>query len=245
MWQIITKALYKIGRAIAVALYSLGMQLRYAHHRVAGAIEIDWDAIHANRVAVINLLLAPRPGARYLEIGCAGNVAFNSVISADKTGVDPAAGGTHRMTSDAFFAATDEAYDVIFIDGLHTYAQVRRDVIHALRHLAPGGWIVLHDLFPRDWREEHVPCLHDSWTGDVWKVAFELSQTPGLEFILLQIDMGVGIVKPLAATPAETITLADLSAELASERFSYFLEHHRRLPLKSWGEGREWIAARV
>ena len=38
-------------------------------------------------------------------------------------GVDPLLGGTHRMTSDAFFAANADAFDLIFIDGLH---QVRR-----------------------------------------------------------------------------------------------------------------------
>lgn len=34
-------------------------------------------------------------------------------------GVDPLLGGTHRMTSDAFFAANTEHFDLIFIDGLH------------------------------------------------------------------------------------------------------------------------------
>lgn len=245
MGEIIVHALYKAGRALAVAVYSVGMQLWYWRHRVAGRIEIDWAAIPFNRVAVLNLLLAKKAGARYLEIGCAGNIAFNSVIAADKIGVDPAAGGTHRMTSDAFFAGTDAKFDVIFIDGLHTYEQVRRDVQQALLHLNSDGWIVLHDLFPRDWREEHVPCLYETWTGDVWKVAFELKQTPGVEFALLQIDMGVGIVKPLASTRAEAVQLADLTAELTPRHFDYFYAHHRELPLKTYPEGRQWIEQRL
>lgn len=30
-------------------------------------------------------------------------------------------GGTHRMTSDAFFATNEEQFDLVFIDGLHHY----------------------------------------------------------------------------------------------------------------------------
>ncbi|MFI5135627.1 MAG: hypothetical protein ACHQD9_07220, partial [Chitinophagales bacterium] len=44
------------------------------------------------------------------------------------------------------------------------------------------GWIVLHDLLPRDWLEEHVPRLSDTWMGDVWKCAFEVAETPEIDF---------------------------------------------------------------
>ncbi|MBP0574550.1 class I SAM-dependent methyltransferase, partial [Mycobacterium tuberculosis] len=87
-----------------------------------------------------------------------------------------------RMTSDAFFATNTENFDVVFIDGLHEYAQVRRDVVHALGCLAAGGWIALHDMLPRGWREQHVPRLSRSWNGDCWKIAVELSHSPDVEF---------------------------------------------------------------
>lgn len=210
-------------------------------HAESRTIEIDWYAIPYNRIAVVNSLLAGRPEARYLEIGCFWNVTFDSVMASHKTGVDPVRGGTHRMTSDDFFRAfPDERFDVIFIDGLHTYEQVRRDTVHALERLAPGGWIAFHDLHPRTWIEEHVPdiSLGRTWTGDVWKVAFELASTPGLDFRLLRVDHGVGVVR----VDSGFAGLVDRRADLASQRFTYFLDHLHELPIVSFEAARDWIA---
>src|SRR5262249_24359233 len=146
----------------------------------------------------------------YLEIGCAGNDCFDAVIARNKVGVDPESGGTHRLTSDQFFLECGgRKFDIIFIDGLHTYEQVRRDVINSLRHISVGGWIVLHDMFPRNWLEEHVPRIFfsrsmyrgflprisDVWVGDVWKLGFELARSPDIDFKILKIDQGVGVLQ--------------------------------------------------
>lgn len=232
----------KVIHSLAVLVYCLLLQIRYWHHRVSGALDVEWLEIHFNRIAVINLLLSRKPNGSYLEIGCEGNQAFNSILVADKTGVDPAAGGTHRMTSDAYFAQTDKKFDVIFVDGLHTYDQVRRDAIHALEHLNEGGWVVFHDLIPRNWQEEHMPRLSSYWTGDVWKVAFEINQTPGLEFALLYIDMGVGVMR---RKPTGSVEIPDLSAQLTTERFAYFLKHYQELPVLQAAEGRQWLLDRI
>ena len=37
---------------------------------------------------------------------------------------------------------------MIFIDGDHSFEQSRRDVEHALAHLAPEGVILVHDCNP-------------------------------------------------------------------------------------------------
>ncbi|HEY2178188.1 MAG TPA: class I SAM-dependent methyltransferase, partial [Caulobacteraceae bacterium] len=156
-----------------------------------------------------------------------------------KVGVDPAQGGTHRMTSDAFFAANRDRFDVVFIDGLHTYDQTRRDVVNALAAVRPGGWIALHDMFPRDWIEEHVPQISTSrWTGDPWKVAFELIASPDVDFRLVAIDHGVGIVRILN----DGAQLADRRGELAPQRFAWFREHIGELPVIDWPSAIEWIA---
>jgi hypothetical protein len=145
------------------------------------------------------------------------------------------------MTSDAYFAANPEArFDVIFIDGLHLYDQVRRDLVNALAALNPGGWIALHDSFPRDWLEEHVPQIVTSgWTGDGWKVAFELLETEGVDFRLVAIDHGVLVVKPLR----EGIELADRRGELKPARFGYFAAGFERLPVTDYAGALGWIAA--
>ncbi len=212
---------------------------QFAGNRSDVVFDHDWRAIPYTRAAIVNLLLADRPGGRYLEIGCAGDELFNAVMAADKVGVDPVRGGTHRMTSDAYFAANpDQRFDVIFIDGLHLYDQVRRDLVNGLAALNPGGWIALHDSFPRDWLEEHVPQIITSgWTGDGWKVAFELLESDGIEFRLVAIDHGVIVVKPIVPGAR----LADKRAELAPARFDYFAERFAWLPVTDYPGAQRWI----
>ena len=102
-----------------------------------------------------------------------------------KIGVDPAAGGTHCMTSDEFFrlnAAKSRhdqlKFDLVLIDGLHSWEQVLRDFLNALACLQPGGLIVFHDCLPFDERQQvdPRPQPHGFWTGNVWKTLFVLRQ---------------------------------------------------------------------
>ena len=47
-----------------------------------------------------------------------------------------------------FLHRCEEKYDFIFLDGSHFAPIVYREIPAALRVLAPGGWILLHDYFP-------------------------------------------------------------------------------------------------
>lgn len=54
-------------------------------------------------------------------------------------------------TSDDFFAATqDNSFDGILIDGDHSYEQVKKDTLNALRVVKFGGVIVWHDVYNND-----------------------------------------------------------------------------------------------
>jgi len=199
----------------------------------------NWKEIHYNRVALVNRLTSCFPTCRYLEIGCDRNQLFDSVYAAQKTGVDPTRGGTVRATSDDFFASNQGSYDVVFIDGLHVFEQVRRDVVNAIKCLAPGGFIALHDMLPRNWWEEHVPRISPAWTGDVWKVACELSSTDGVDFRIVGIDHGVGVLRLSTGMPV----LADLRQQLKGKRFAYFRDNFASLPVIDWEEFDRWLVA--
>ena len=225
-------------RSLATRLAEGRAARRYAAHAFPEVFDFKWGAIPFNRIAVVNYLLTQRPGGDYLEIGCAANELFDAVMTPRKIGVDPARGGTHRMTSDAFFAREPGEFDVIFIDGLHLYEQVHRDLEGALTRLRPGGWVALHDMLPRNWMEEHVPQIRTSgWTGDGWKVAFEILAGEGLEFRLATIDHGVLVVRPLTASPS----LPDLSATLADKRFGYLFERFSNLPTCDYPSLCAWV----
>jgi predicted O-methyltransferase YrrM len=82
------------------------------------------------------------------------------------------------MTSDDFFALNQNyTFDIIFIDGLHEYPQVRRDVLNSLKCLKKGGFLIIHDMIPADFAMSNISRLQPIWTGDVWKIGFELAKT--------------------------------------------------------------------
>lgn len=214
---------------------------KYEHHAHPIVFEWDWKKTNFNRIALINHLLSRVGGysAKYLEIGCASNALFDSVPCQCKVGVDPAKGGTHRMTSDDFFKQNKEQFDLIFIDGLHHYDQVHRDAQNAINCLRPGGWIAFHDFLPRSWLEHHVPPVHGYWTGDCWKAGLELAATGGIDFRTLKIDNGVGVMRLTAERP----TIVDMTNELAKAEFDYYANALSKLNIVEWDEGMRWIEA--
>jgi hypothetical protein len=189
-------------------------------------------------MAVISILINKFKDPHYLEIGCSSDILFNSVPTIYKVGVDPSSGGNIRKTSDEFFRDNKDQFDVIFIDGLHTYDQVRRDLINSLSVVKDSGWIAIHDMLPRNWTEHHLPIVSmGAWTGDVWKVAFELLATDGIEFRILKIDHGVGVIKVLK----KDIQLKDFREELWNKEFSWYYDNLSRLPIVEWQEAQIWL----
>lgn len=235
---LIYKALRYLTDPMRIAYKIKQRQLKYADISCDKSFDWDWKKSNFNRIALVNLLVSGKENCAYLEIGCATNDLYDSVSALNKVGVDPQNGGNVRRTSDDFFHANESYFDVIFIDGLHTYDQIRRDIISSIKFLKAGGWIAFHDMLPRNWMEQNVPYLGDGpWTGDVWKVAFELSQTAGLDFRILKIDSGVGVLRLTSENPS----LIDLTAELIDKPFSYFYENISKLPIFEWSDAQNWL----
>lgn len=192
----------------------------------------EWDKKGYNRISLVNHLISLSGGisSKYLEIGCYNNTLFDSVASLKKTGVDPSKGGTHRMTSDDFFSINKEIFDVIFIDGLHEYFQVYNDAINALKAIKVGGYIAFHDFLPGNWKEEHVPRISSHWNGDCWKLASQLCESKGLEFFILNIDQGVGVLKKLS----DDWYIPRFSEELNSSDFAKYVSVVDDFPIISF-----------
>lgn len=81
---------------------------------------------HATRTDIIKYIAGRFNFKHYLEIGCQLDQTFGEVRNMFDyaIGVDPHSGGTHRMTSDEFFAQNNRTFDIVFVDGLHTGPQV-------------------------------------------------------------------------------------------------------------------------
>ena len=208
-----------------------------------------------NRVDVIRYLLSGRRHTSYLEIGVRRGDCFREIRAGCKVAVDPhfqiakrhywhwrnvISARYFECTSDAFFAeklgqCRVAPFDVIFIDGLHTYQQSFADVENSLRHLKPDGWIVLHDCNP-PCEMAAVPAtsyaeakakfgLRESggaWNGDVWKTVVRLrSQACDLDITVLDCDEGLGLIRrgttgellSFTADQIQTLSYADLACD--------------------------------
>ncbi len=215
------------------------LQIKYRSYAVAKKYDWDWESKGFNRVALVNQLLFESGGwnSSYLEIGCAKNDLFFSVGAKNKIGVDPVEGGTHRMTSDEFFSESSAKFDVIFIDGLHKYEQARSDAFNALERVALGGWVAFHDFLPSTWKEQHVPRLQSTWTGDCWKLAIELCEAKGLDFKIVEIDFGVGLVRKRS----HDWVVPDMRDILKDADFEVFANNLEALPLISFETAVQFI----
>ena len=191
------------------------------------------------RHAFINLAISKFKNCKYLEIGVDDNDVFNSVPLSleNKYGVDSIKGGNFRMTSDDFFKKNSQIkFDVIFIDGLHEYEQCQRDCLNSIKSLNENGIILFHDFLPRSTFEENVPRKQSSWTGDVWKVAVELANSKNAQFKIINIDMGIGVLKIKNNFEYKKMK------ELKNKSFKEYLDYKNNLSIISSQEGINFIS---
>lgn len=186
-----------------------------------------------DRTQTILHAINKRGYSSYLELGCYKNATFIQIQCHRKVGVDSSEGGTHRMTTDAFFAQNTETFDVIFIDAYHHHDQVLKDFENSLKVLNPEGLIVLHDCNPVDLAHEA-----QNGCGTAWRAfARHIRTRPDLDSIVGDYDHGVGCVR-VAPNPR----LSTLTTEMDVLTFSD-LEKNRGqyLRLKNWEYVQEWL----
>jgi len=146
------------------------------------------------RSFIINNIIQRKKYETYLEIGCDKNILFNSVKIKKKIGIDPVSGGNLRMTSDSFFKNNQNKFDLIFIDGLHQYEQVKRDVYNSLKFLNDHGVILLHDCMPSSFMRQAPKRSSNIWNGDVWRNIVELRTLDQIDTYTIYADHGIGLI---------------------------------------------------
>ena len=143
---------------------------------------------------LIEYLIKKNNYKNYLEIGCDKNQLFSKVNINNKIGVDPVSGGNVRKTSDDFFKENKSSFDIVFIDGLHNYEQVKKDILNSVNCLLDEGIILVHDCMPDSLGKQAVPRYKMQWNGDVWKAIVDLRQQEDLEIYTCEIDQGIGVI---------------------------------------------------
>lgn len=152
-----------------------------------------WSARRLNRLA------AGLGAKEYLEVGVDEGRTFARIAVERRTGVDPhfkfdvsaVANDSTRLeqcTSDQFFSALAPAhkYDLVFLDGLHTFEQTYRDFCSAIIHTHTQSAILIDDTVPSDVYSS-LPVPHKAiayrarfsqpntaWHGDTYKVVYAI-----------------------------------------------------------------------
>ncbi len=147
-----------------------------------------------HRWDLIKYLIKKNNYKNYLEIGCDQNQLFSKVNIDNKIGVDPVSGGNIRKTSDDFFKENKSNFDIVFIDGLHIYEQVKKDILNSIHFLEKDGIILVHDCMPDSLGKQAVPRYKMQWNGDVWKAIVDLRQIEELDIYTCEMDQGIGII---------------------------------------------------
>jgi hypothetical protein len=158
--------------------------------------EREWGS-----VARLEALARTNDAHAYLEIGVnEGHTFLNAKGFEVKHGVDPefrldvpahASDSVvfFEMTSDDFFthsADPNQKYDIVFLDGLHTFEQTFRDFCSSQAHSHDGTIWLVDDVHPSDIFSAHPDQAEAyrsrerhglegvQWHGDVFKVVFAI-----------------------------------------------------------------------
>ncbi|MBD1140862.1 class I SAM-dependent methyltransferase [Pelagibacterales bacterium SAG-MED39] len=156
--------------------------------------KINYNFEKKSRIDLINLVIKKNRYKKYLEIGCNLDEVFDK-ININKVGVDPVSGGNFRGTSDDFFSKNSDKFDCIFIDGLHIYEQVMKDILNSIKFLDDNGVIIIHDCLPESIGHQRVPRSRYNWNGDVWKAIVEVRTWKNFDTFTILADQGLGIIK--------------------------------------------------
>lgn len=214
-------------------------------------------------LAALHTHLGPRT---YLEVGTETGASL-AVAGCDAIAVDPDfrlsvnATGTRsrtfffQMPSDTFFATSNvrellgRPVDMVFLDGLHRFEFLLRDLIGAGAVSHTRSLILLHDCVPlnprmafRQWfpGDPSETETTDFWTGDVWKLLPILKQyLPDLRIHVLDCPP-TGLVAITRMDPASHV-LGDCYYEIVDQHSASVMD---RRGLRSFWENLELMDSR-
>jgi len=187
------------------------------------------NGVGMKRSELINRLAKANEADSYLEIGVENGITFSEVKVKSKHAVDIAfkcnpseMGGTFsEMPSNDFFATLEpqSKFDLIFLDGLHTFEQSLLDLLNSTKFLSQKGIMIVDNVFPSDYLaslSSHKLAIdlknkmNDSnrnWMGDVYKsIAFAEIFLPEFDFATTKIS------------PIQTIFWRNRNARISSFR---------------------------
>ena len=185
-------------------------------------LDYDWKK-YPSRSEIIQKIIDNKNYENYLEVGCDKDENFSKINIKKKIGVDPLQGGTLRMTSDDFFKKNKEKFDLIFLDGLHTYEQTIKDIDNSLKFLNNHGVVIIHDCLPKKIWNQIVPRVYGHWNGDVWKAIVHSRTYNYADTYTCIADHGLGII-----FKRKNRDLLELKKDFKNLKFSEYYYNHKK-----------------
>ena len=185
-------------------------------------LDYDWKK-YPSRSEIIQKIIDIKKYKNYLEVGCDKDENFSKINVEKKIGVDPLKGGTLRMTSDDFFKKNNEKFDLIFLDGLHTYEQTIKDIDNSLKFLNDHGVVIIHDCLPKKIWNQIVPRVYGHWNGDVWKAIVHSRTYSNADTYTCIADHGLGII-----FKRKNRDLLELKKDFKNLKFSEYYYNHKK-----------------
>jgi hypothetical protein len=175
------------------------------------------------RSEAVNLLTNLFDDSSYLEVGVNQGETFFMVNAAKKVAVDPkflfnvgeaqslySNSQFFEISSDEYFQKLEignDKFDVIYLDGLHTFEQTLRDFTNAITFLSTGGVILIDDVKPNSYDaslasqkdafalKQYLGTTDGSWMGDTFKLAYFIDAFfPSWRFATIAENHGQAVV---------------------------------------------------
>jgi hypothetical protein len=151
-----------------------------------------------------------------------------------------------QMPSDEFFRLHKirqffpSGPDICFLDGLHRFEYLLRDLINTEAECRPNSIILIHDCLPLNERmaertmrveETESPSTQTFWTGDVWRLLPTLKKyRPDLRIMQLDCDP-TGLV---------ACTNLDPASRVLSLNYNKIVDEMMNLALRDLGLDKLW-----
>lgn len=153
---------------------------------------------------------------------------------------EPYGPAAHLPTLDGLSALLPgEAFEIVYIDPWHTMEHSSRLIRWAFAHVAPGGWLLVHDCWPQ--RADLLGEFVDNgrgWCGDTWRAFQEFARAQRNPWCIVDDDFGIGVIGPCADP---TVGVVDHLQLVTPERQWAWLQAHDNEP---WVvSAAEWQAA--
>ena len=159
-----------------------------------------------------------RSASTYLEIGVQSGINLSKIVVDRAIGIDPAFSLSvdptqgksslelYRMSSDEFFKKHEiSSIDVAFLDGMHLFEYLLRDIYNVEARSKRSGLIMLHDCLPFDGNMIARQDTGGAWTGDVWKIIPILKKYRPDMRVLLVDCMPTGVVCLTNLDPSSSV----------------------------------------